>query len=140
MRRFLRAPAMILAVVLTVAGAAVALAETTEEPEERFKDAEVTGTVVAYTSRSLSLEFDRSKTEVMEMLLPVDPAVTRFERVTGMKDLHRGDRIRVAYRQTYRQNEAGEWILKTAMATRISRLGESLGSPRLKSGSDGGGS
>ena len=109
--------------------------------KERFKDAEITGTVVAYTKRSLSLEVGRNAKEVQEVLLPVDPAVTKFDRMTGMSDLERGDQIHVSYRQRYQQNDGGEWILKSAVATKISRLGHSLDSPRLKSdGSPGGGS
>ena len=43
------------------------------------------------------------------------------------------------YRQTYQKTDDG-WVLKGALALRISRLGRSLGSERLKSSSEGGGS
>jgi hypothetical protein len=130
---------MALGVAIAMLWAAGAPAETAEEPKERFKTAEVTGTVVAYTGRSLSLEFNRTKTEIMEMLLPVDPAVTQFERAASLKDLKRGDRVRVAYRQTWRQSESGEWTLRAAVATKISRLGEGPSAPKLSSGPAGGG-
>ena len=73
------------------------------------------------------------KGDISEVLLPVDPAVTSFEKIAGMKDLQRGDRVRVSYRQTYRKNDAGEWILKTAVATKIAKLGLSLDSSRPRS-------
>lgn len=139
MRTLRLALTAVLGSLLLTGGAVRAADEAPAEPAERFKTAEVTGTVVAYTSRSLSLELNRDKGAINEVLLPVDPAVTEFDRMTGIKELQRGDKVRVAYRQTYRKNDAGEWILKTAVATKIARLGQSLDSPRLKSGADGGG-
>jgi hypothetical protein len=113
-------------------------AETSKAPKEKFVEQEVTGTVVAYTKRALSVEVGRTEKTINEMLFPVDPTVTKFDQLSGITDLQAGDQVKVRYRQKHQQNQDGSWTLKGTVATRISRQGRSLSSPRLKT--DGGGS
>ena len=103
------------------------------KPKERMVQKEVTGEVVATTKRSLSLETSRTASHIEEMLLPVDPAVTKFERVLSVSDLQPGDRVRVEYRQTFRKGDTDEERLVGTVATKISLLGHSLGGPVLRS-------
>jgi hypothetical protein len=77
---------------------------------------------------------------IEEVLIPVDPAVTKFDRIAKIHDLQKGDRIRVHYRQKYLKQSDDEWVLSGAVATKITFLGHSLGTPGLRGGTDGGGS
>jgi hypothetical protein len=110
--------------------------------QERVVTQQVEGSVTAYTSRTLSLETKRSDSggHIEEMLVPVDPAVTRFDRVASIHDLERGDRVRVQYRQSYRRDERNDWVLTGVTATKITFLNHAIGGPNLRGASDGGGS
>lgn len=100
-------------------------ASTAGEPakaKERTSSREATGVVVATTSRTLSLETSRTGGNIEEMLIPVDPSTVKFERVKSLADLQRGDRVRVQYRLTYREDEQGQERLAGTSATKITWL------------------
>ena len=66
----------------------------------------VTGTVVAMTKRSLSLEYKVEEKGASELLLPFG-ADMQFERLKSLHDLHPGDTVTVLYRQRYHDAEDG---------------------------------
>src|SRR3990167_7492979 len=83
-------------------------ASTAGEPakaKERTSNREIAGEGVATTSRTLSPETSRTGGHIEEMLIPVDPSIVKFERVKSLADLQRGDRVRVQYQLTYREND-----------------------------------
>lgn len=106
-----------------------------DKAEERVVKQEIVGEVVATTKRSLSLETGRTANTIEEILLPVDPAVTTFERVTSVTDLQRGDRVRVEYRQTFHETgeDEDEERLVATVATKISLVGHAIGGQALRS-------
>lgn len=92
-----------------------------QAPEEhlRMEEKTITGTVVAVTKRSLSLEYQRDSTESYEMLLPFGPHM-RFERLHDPKELKRGDTVTVGYQQAYRDNadkDKSETLVKTIVTS-----------------------
>jgi hypothetical protein len=120
---------------------AKAVGEATADSKERIVKQEVTGEVVATTKRNLSLEISRTGGHIEEMLLPVDPAAVKLDRITSMSDLQRGDRVRVEYRQRFRKAEDGEERLAWTEATKISLMSRGMGGQQrlLRSSPEGGG-
>lgn len=90
-----------------------------EESNERVLERTVTGDIVTVTKRYISVEYAKTKTVSEEMMLPFNED-TAFERLTGLTDLFRGDRVKVVYEQTYlpAEEKGGEpKILKTVAKT-----------------------
>jgi hypothetical protein len=73
------------------------------------------------------------------MLLPVDPATVKLDRIISLSDLQRGDRVRVEYRQRFQDTDDGESRLMWSEATKISLLGRAMSGQRqvLRSNSEG---
>ena len=114
-----------LAVGLCVMSAS-AVQQAPDKAKERVIKKEVTGLVVATTSRALSLETSRTGGHIEEMLIPVDPSTVTFERVKSMADLHRGDKVLVEYQVTYREDDQGQERLAGVSATTITWLNRGM--------------
>ena len=112
--------------------------DPTVNTKDRIVHQEISGEVVATTSRTLSLEIGRTATTSEEMLLPVDPATVELDRITSFADLQRGDRVHVQYRQTFQDTDGGESRLVGTVATKISLLDRAIGGQRLRSVEGGG--
>ena len=129
-------PFVFLASVVLLGWTGAASAKPAKEAQERYVEQEITGSVVAYTSRSLSVETARSTAgageNIEETLVPLDPAITKFERVGGVKELARGDKVRVRYRQKFEQQADGEWRLTGAVGTNVVFLSHAIGGPALR--------
>lgn len=99
-----------------------AFAKELPAPSERMDTLEVSGTVVSVSKQAFSLEFSRTQSESLEMVLPVDEK-TRCQRFRGVSELRPGDRVKVKYQQTYEDGAEKEkkTILKT-LATEIAML------------------
>ena len=88
------------------AAPAVVPAATAAEDDAKATIKSVTGTVVAMTKRSLSLEYKVEEKGASELLLPFG-ADMQLERLKSLRDLKPGDTVLVRYRQRYRDSEDG---------------------------------
>ena len=111
--------------LLVVAGMALGALETPvkaaeqglSDPEIHVASKTVTGTIVAMTKRSLSVEYSNTAQESFELLLPFGDEMS-LERIKSVSELKRGDTVSVGYRQFSRDDGAGNrTILKTAIAS-----------------------
>ena len=116
-----------------------ATAAETEALKPKVIERTVSGPVVVATRRYLAVEFAQTKDASEEMLLPVNED-TVYERLKGIQDLNRGDRVKVVYEQTYLPSaEAGgePRILKTVAKTvsLVKRVvADAIQSPQPKTG------
>jgi len=94
------------------------IAAADAEADERVTEGTVTGEIVTATKHAISVEFARTATATEEMLLPLDAKV-KVEGPKKLADLRPGDRVRVQYRQTYREGKNGERITLKTLATKI---------------------
>jgi hypothetical protein len=109
-----------------------------EQPvKERVAEKEVTGEVVAFTSRTLSLETGRVGGSIEEILFQIDPKVAKFERISSLKELQRGDRVRVRYQQVFQENEQGEERLIRTVTMKIAWLSRGVTGQARESASEG---
>ena len=120
LRLFVSAAAFLaFAVVFDLAYPAVWAADEIK-PEERIVQKEVSGQVIWVGKRAISVEYDRTASEVLEILLPFDGKTLKLERLKSLAELKRGDTIHVRYNQTLRKNEeTGEESVVNTAATQV---------------------
>ena len=90
-------------------------------PETKIERHSVTGQLVHVGYRSMSVEFANTAEGSFERLVPFEPDV-KLAHVKSVRELKRGDTIRVDYADVYQKDVKGEWkIIKTA-ATEIALI------------------
>ena len=93
-----------------------------DKDDEKMLSKEVTGEVVTVTKRAISVEFAHTADAAEEMLLPITKE-TKVERVRSLSELRRGDTVKVAYTQYYRDvNEGGKPVVLRTVATNVALL------------------
>ena len=80
---------------------------------------EITGEVVWIGKRAISVEYERTKDESKEMLLPIDSKL-KLERIKSLAELKRGDTVHVQYDQTLKKtDEQDPGTLVNTLATKV---------------------
>ena len=95
---------------------------TADEPSHKKDEGititqEVTGTVVAMTKQSISVEYAKTDASY-ELLLPFGNNL-QLEHLKSLSELKQGDTVSVQYQQTYKDHDKGEREILKTVATRL---------------------
>jgi hypothetical protein len=105
---------------------------TAADEDAKVISKEVTGEVVYVGKRAISVEFDRTADGSMEMLIPID-GNTMAKHLQTLAQLKRGDRVRVLYQQTYKEDEQGERVILKTVATTVALVRRAVPEGTLRS-------
>ena len=95
---------------------------------------EMTGEVVWIGKRAISVEYERTKEESREMLLPINSKL-KLERIKSLAELKRGDTVHVQYDQTLKKtDEKDPGTLVNTLATKVALVRQApVGAPTQSS-------
>jgi len=112
--------------------ATAAASKPKDQPEEKVEEKEVTGDVVTVTKYAISVEFAKTPTASEEILLPFD-AKTSVEGPRKIAELKFGDRVKVTYQQTSREDDQGHPVILKTVATQVALLRSATSESALRS-------
>ena len=104
--------------------AASAEEEMSEKEEETVKVGTLTGTVSSVGKNFINVEYTKSKGNAYERFLPLSDKV-RLENFQSLNELRFGDKVRVQYQETYKEDKDGKKVVLKTVATDIALLKES---------------
>jgi hypothetical protein len=100
-----------------------------EIPDDaRQRERTISGVVTGVARNSIGIEYDVRDGVSYEMNIPVDEK-TQFNRIQSVRQLKRGDRIEVSYRQRYGVDEGGNEVIYQTVASSVTLLGHAQMSP-----------
>jgi hypothetical protein len=94
-----------------------------EQKKDRQLTLEVVGQISSINSRTISVEFSRSKTSAEEVLIPLTSETVLQSPLRSLSQLQRGDTVKVRYIKVVRDNPDGQLVVRSA-AKQITRLKE----------------
>ena len=98
--------------------------EMSEKEEETVKVGTLTGTVSSVGKNFINVEYTKSKGNAYERFLPLSDKV-RLENFQSLNELRFGDKVRVQYQETYKEDKNGKKVVLKTVATDIALLKES---------------
>ena len=115
----LRSPAFWAAALGLAVAAAMPAASALEEMDHSEVAAKsISGQVIFISSRAISVEYDSTETSSKETLLPINDK-TALDHLRSVKELKRGDLVRVEFEQTFREDASGQRVVLGTVATRV---------------------
>ena len=82
---------------------------------------EVKGRVVSVTTQAVSVEYATKDQASYEMLLPFTQNV-RLSHLRSLSELKPGDTVTVKYARTYKENDQGEKVILSTVATNLALM------------------
>ena len=104
--------------------AASAEEEMSEKEEKTVKVGTLTGSVSSVGKNFINVEYTKSKGNAYERFLPLSDKV-RLENFQSLNELRFGDKVRVQYQETYKEDKDGKKVVLKTVATDITLLKES---------------
>ena len=107
--------------LLVVGLAEAGISDHARDLEEQVAYEEVKGRVVSVSTHAISVEYSQKDQASYEMLLPLTRDI-RLSHLRSLSELKPGDTVTVKYAQTYKENDQGEKVILSTVATNLALM------------------